>query len=146
MTIRLIRPEEKGDAIRLISSVFMEFEAPDYSEEGIRAFLSFLSEPEMLALFTMYGAFEKETLIGVLAVRDRVHISLFFVDGKWHKQGIGTALFHRFLSETDADMITVNAAPFAVPFYRKLGFIAVDTEKTENGIRYRPMQYRKSRK
>ena len=34
----------------------------------------------------------------------------------------------------------------AVPFYEKLGFLKKNTEQTENGIRYTPMQYLHRRK
>lgn len=99
----------------------MEFEAPEYSAEGVRAFKAFLSDREMLSLFTIYGAFENGTPVGMLAVRDGVHISPFFVDGRHHHKGIGTALFRHFLSEAHPSAVTVNRAPFALPFYRAFG-------------------------
>ena len=142
LKIRKIKPEETDGVTNLALSVFMEFEAPDYSAEGVRAFKAFLSDREMLSLFTIYGAFENGTPIGMLAVRDGVHISLFFVDGRHHRKGVGTALFRHFLSEVRPSAVTVNAAPFALPFYRHLGFVQTGLEALENGIRYTPMLYR----
>ena len=92
LEIRKITPEETHAVTNLALTVFLEFEAPEYSAEGVRAFKAFLSDREMLSLFTIYGAFENGTPVGMLAVRDGVHISLFFVDGRHHRQGIGTAL------------------------------------------------------
>ena len=37
--------------------------------------------------------------------------------------------------------ITLNAAPYGLPFYRKLGLRPTDTEQTVNGIRFTPMEY-----
>jgi len=143
MEIRKTKPEETDGIIKLALSVFMEFEAPDYSEEGVRAFKAFLSDREMLSLFTIYGAFENGIPLGMLAARDGIHISLFFVDGGYQRKGIGTALFRHFLSEFHPDTVTVNAAPPALPFYRHLGFMETNSETLENGIRYTPMRYRK---
>ena len=142
LKIRKIKPEETDEITDLAFSVYMEFEAPDYSAEGVRAFKAFLSDREMLSLFTIYGAFENETPIGMLAVRDSIHISLFFVDGRHHRKGVGTALFQHFLLEARPAIVTVNAAPFALPFYRHLGFVQTGSETLENGIRYTPMLYR----
>lgn len=36
--IRSLRKAETGKALRLVKIVFLEFEAPDYTEEGIREF------------------------------------------------------------------------------------------------------------
>lgn len=141
MEIRKIKPEETDEIIRLALSVFMEFEAPDDSEEGVRAFKAFLSDREMLSLFTIYGAFENENPVGMLAVRDGIHISLFFVDGAHQRKGIGTALFRHFLSQARPNTVTVNAAPFARPFYRRFGFTETDAEILESGIRYMPMRW-----
>ena len=36
---------------------------------------------------------------------------------------------------------TVNAAPYGVPIYTRLGFMATDTQKNVNGVIYTPMRY-----
>lgn len=38
------------------------------------------------------------------------------------------------------DKITLNASPYAVPFYHTLGFIDIDDQKEYNGILYTPME------
>lgn len=35
--------------------------------------------------------------------------------------------------------MTVNAAPYAIPIYQKLGFNVKDMEQVVNGIRFTPM-------
>ena len=37
--------------------------------------------------------------------------------------------------------ITVNSSPYAVPVYRKLGFVETDTEQLADGMRYTPMKF-----
>ncbi len=44
-----------------------------------------------------------------------------------------------FLAQSRTEQITVNASPYAVPVYEKLGFQAVDDEQLTDGIRYTPM-------
>lgn len=140
--IRQIKPEEREDALRLVQEVFMKFEAPEYDEEGVQHFISFIHDEEQTKALEMYGAFTGDNVIGVLAMRKRgTHISLFFVDEAYHRQGIGRALFEYMLRTNNQKKITVNAAPYALKIYEKLGFAATDMEKTEDGIRYTSMKY-----
>ncbi|MFQ9593448.1 MAG: GNAT family N-acetyltransferase, partial [Anaerostipes caccae] len=65
-------------------------------------------------------------------------VSFCFLE-KIQKQGIGRALWNYFLAQSRTEQITVNASPYAVPVYEKLGFQAVDDEQLTDGIRYTPM-------
>ncbi|MBQ4058948.1 MAG: GNAT family N-acetyltransferase [Lachnospiraceae bacterium] len=44
------------------------------------------------------------------------------------KNGIGRKLFQYVLSECTSSNITVNASPYAISVYHKLGFADTDTE------------------
>ena len=44
------------------------------------------------------------------------------------------------LHEEGHHAITVNAAPYAVEFYHKVGFYDTDKEESNDGIRYTPME------
>ena len=80
--------------------------------------------------------------MGVLAARNHGgHIALFFVKGAYHRQGIGRRLFAHLLQDSPASAISVNAAPYAVPVYRRLGFAQTDAEQVRDGIRYTPMLF-----
>lgn len=82
--------------------------------------------------------------MGVIATRSQgSHIALFFVDGQYHRQGIGRRLFEAVLENSGAEVITVNSAPFATEVYHKLGFIDTGAERTDDGIRYTPMKYQR---
>lgn len=88
---------------------------------------------------------ENETLAGVIEIREFRHISLLFVAREYQGRGIAKALFHRALNMIRQDnpectTITVNSAPDAVGFYRKLGFRAASDEQCVNGIRFTPMR------
>ena len=125
----------------------MKYEAPDYSPEGVRTFQEFLSDHEKIDVLEMYGAFDGDKLVGVAATRNKgTHIALLFVDGAYHRRGIGRLLFQEVLRNSTGDAITVNSSPFALEFYRKIGFIVMEGEKVVEGIRYTPMKYENSNK
>ena len=145
----LIQPLPKEDlqvALDLVWRVFLAFEAPDYSEEGVETFRLFLQNDEELKKLRFYGAYEESTLIGVLATRgeDGAHVALFFVDAAWQGRGVGKALFLFAREQCRGERMTVHSSPYAKNIYEHLGFSAVSDEQLSNGIRYHPMQYSKT--
>lgn len=44
------------DAIELIWSTFLQFEAPDYSKEGIQSFKDFINDKKILKTLEFWGA------------------------------------------------------------------------------------------
>lgn len=140
LIIKELSPEEIPDALELVWKVFKEYEAPDYTEEGIREFYSSIHDEGYLSKLRIFGAFLDGKLPGVIATRSAgTHIALFFVDGKYHRRGIGRALFEAVLKACPAERLTVNSSPYAVPVYRRLGFHETDTEQTVSGLRFTPM-------
>ena len=137
MDIRELNKEEIAPALDLVWKVFLEYEAPDYSQEGVDEFYKSIHNSNYLSMLTFYGAFS-DSLVGVIATRNEgKHIALFFVAGKRQGQGIGRTLFNA----VKTDNMTVNSSPYAVPIYRKLGFTATDKEQTVNGLRFTPMVF-----
>jgi len=143
--IRKISPDNcGGQIVNLIMTVFLEYEAPDYSQGGIETFAAYVNDENVMKNLDMYGAFFNDEIIGVIAARNEgQHISLFFVDSKHHRKGVGRLLFSEFIKDNPAKVITVNSSPYAVEVYRKLGFVDMDTEQIQDGLRYIPMKYRK---
>lgn len=151
MTVKQLELENLRPALKLVTETFSRFEAPDYSEEGIRTFMDFISYKNMTEKYLsgemrFFYCYEASEIIGVIAYRKPSHISLLFVDDKNHYKGIGRKLFEFILSDCNSDLdniteITVNSSPYAVDFYKKLNFVPTDTEKCEDGIRYTPMKY-----
>lgn len=140
-TVRRLPPELLPAACELVWQVFCRFEAPEYSQEGIAEFQKTLENMEALRHMPFYGAFHKGELVGVLAMREPQHISLFFVKEAWHRQGLGRLLFDAMRRDYADQVFTVNSSPYAVEVYRHLGFTPTDTEQLTNGIRYTPMRF-----
>lgn len=142
MEIRRLESCEKETAMDLAWRVFQKFEASEYAPEGVQTFHAYITDPAAVAGLTVYGAIAEKTIIGVLALRPGgTHISLFFVDPAWHRQGVGKALFRRFLADSSAEKVTVHSSPYAVEIYRRLGFYPTASEQVADGIRYTPMVY-----
>ena len=140
MEIRRLEKEEYGTALDLAWKVFGQFEAPDYSEQGTQAFYASIHDGDYISQLRIYGAFDGAALIGLLATRSGgAHIALFFVDGAYHRRGVGRQLFFRAAGDCAAAEMTVNSSPYALEAYRRLGFNETDTERVEDGIRYTSM-------
>ena len=141
MEIRAIASGERAAAIELVWDTFLQFEAPDYPEQGVESFRVFITDDGIFGAVEFFGAFEGGELRGVIAMRERRrHICLFFVPGEHQRRGVGRALWEHVLAISDAAAITVNSSPFAVPVYRKFGFKAVGAEQMTDGIIYTPMR------
>ena len=141
-TIRRLSEDERQTALDLAWIVFSEYESPDYTAEGTEEFRKCLHDEAYLSGLHYYGAFDGEKLIGEIAIRpDRKHICFFFVDGRYHRRGIGTRMFQSLLEDYPDETITLNSSPYGRPFYKAIGFVPTDEEKTVNGIRFTPMKY-----
>lgn len=141
MTIMPLAKDQLPAACDLILRTFLRFEAPDYGPEGTETFCTFLDTPQEMEALAFYGAFCKGVLRGVIAMRGRGHIALFFVEEGWQRRGIGRALFRRALGDAPPGRITVNASPAGLPAYLKLGFFPMGEEQTADGMRFTPMGY-----
>lgn len=148
-TIRRLKNDELDAAFTLIWTVFKEFVASDYTDEGIACFYDhFIDNRDFRNKFIsgshiMNGAFDDRRLVGVLSISKNAHISCVFVDKNYQRKGIATALFAKVIAELreqKVDKIKLNASPYAVPFYHAIGFTDTDKEKVYNGIRYTPME------
>lgn len=142
MDIKKIDEAQIADAIDLIWTTFLQFEAPDYSEEGIKSFKDFIENRDIINTLEFWGAYDSLLLKGVIATNEnRKHICCFFVKAEYHRQGIGRKLWEYLLENSKSEVITVNSSPYAVPVYHRLGFVDTETEQLSDGMRYTPMKY-----
>ena len=119
----------------------LEFEAPEYSQEGIDHFRTSLEDQERIRKLTFYGSFDGDKLVETLCMGAPQHIGGFFVDAAYHRRGIGRRLFEAMRQDYTRQVFTVNSSPYAEEVYRHLGFTQTDREQTVDGLRFTPMQY-----
>lgn len=151
IVIRPARLDEWDTAMGLAWKTFLKFEASDYTTEGVRNFEDFVTDEMLKRMFVigqykLFCAFYKNHMVGMITLRDTAHISLLFVEEKYHRQGIGRKLIacvrNYLVNELGEKGMTVNASPYGVGFYHKVGFKDLRAEETKDGITYTPMVVR----
>lgn len=147
--IRWAGADDWAPAMKMIWKTFMKFEGKDYTEEGIRNFFQFITDDDLYRAFLrgnyqMMIALDNGRIVGAGSIRNCNHLSLLFVDEEYHHRGIGACLMNRLCHylkvEEGERYMSLKAAPYAVNFYRKLGFRAVAPEEEYSGIRVTPME------
>lgn len=147
----IIRPayaDEYEDAMELVWKTFLKFEAEEYGETGTQSFKDFITNESLKKLYDtgqypIFVAIYKDKIIGMIALRCRTHISLLFVDADYHYRGVARNLVQYtcayVVNELHDFKVTVNASPYAVGFYHRLGFRDMEPETEKDGVRYTPM-------
>jgi GNAT superfamily N-acetyltransferase len=142
---------KSSGVLQLVWSVLEEFEAYQYSSEGVREFQNFIEYANIKRLLDnsemiMWGCFHNDKIVGRIATKQSNHISLLFVDKEYHRQGIARSLYRKLIEyytkNDDCSEISVNSSLYAVEAYERLGFVATDTEQQKNGIRFVPMKHK----
>lgn len=135
--------------MEMIWKTFMKFEARDYTDEGIANFRDFLTNGRIYQMFMegsylMLVALDRGKVIGQISVRNGNHISLLFVDEIYHRRGVGRELIRSMAAylkkEKQEIFISVKAAPYALGFYRRVGFHICSPEEEYSGIRVTSME------
>ena len=128
--IREMRENELDEVINLVLDVFMKYEAPDYSEEGINSFKEFVLDKEKIKNLKILVAEVDGKIVSMIAVRNNTHITLLFTHENYHRKGIARKLFETVKNGLEkGTTITVNSSPYAVEVYKKLGFVIEDAEQ-----------------
>ncbi len=147
--IRWAGVEDWTPAMNMIWKTFLKFEGDVYSPEGVRNFLDFITDEDLFHSFVqgkylLMVAVDKEQIVGAASVRDGNHLSLLFVDERYHKQGVARRLMNCFCNflknEAGEQCMTLKSSPYAVGFYERIGFKATGPEEHYAGIRVTPME------
>lgn len=141
MEYRKILKDEMKEALELVWKVFLEFEAPELTDEGIQEFKKTIDDKSWIKERDFYGAFDnKDNIIGVIATKNTTHIALFFVDAKYHRKGIGRRLYNKVETLNNEGFFTVNSSPYAHVVYKHLGFMDTGKKQCVDGLIFYPMR------
>ena len=147
--IYVAKTEEWEDAMALAYRTFLKFEGDVYTAEGVGNFVDFISDNRLFQMFKegeyhLWVAKDADgAIIGIGSLRSGNHVSLLFVDEKWHKKGVGRMLMaemEKYVLSNGLNDITVNASPYAVEFYHRLGFVDLGEEQLNSGMYITPMR------
>ncbi|WP_420582042.1 GNAT family N-acetyltransferase [Reichenbachiella sp.] len=126
MDFRSLTSEDIEVASRLIESVSDVFSRRDFSEKGYKNFKENVLDNGMRKNmdegFAYWGAFESDTLVGLIAIKKPNHLFNLFVHQDYHHKGIASALWNYMLSQLQLDTVTVFSSSHAVGLYEALGF------------------------
>ena len=148
LDIRDMVDGDRDAVCQLILELFDEFIGPGYSEQGRRRFHRGTRKQVQRDYWQDGGfrklAFSGNELIGVIGVRDGTHVHWLWVRRDWHRRGIARLLM-RIAVDTirlqipQANRLTLNASPYAVEAYKRLGFRTAGHENIRKGIASTPM-------
>jgi GNAT superfamily N-acetyltransferase len=130
LEILSLKKNDLKTALELVWAVFQEFEAPDYTPQGIEEFRKFISYRSVIAKFekeelSFWGGYVNRELVGIIATRGLNHICLLFVKKEFHRQGIARRLVRKVVErcakECNTTTITVNSSHMPSNFIIVLG-------------------------
>lgn len=135
---------DAAEASAVVKLSFDRFVAPDWSAAACAHFTSD-STPLALAAkikdaFHAAGARAAGRMVGFLMMRSPAKLNVLFVHPDFQRRGIGRALWERARIRVEAaqpqiQTVELNASPFAVPFYRSVGFVPISAEYSREGFR-----------
>ncbi len=146
----IVRWAQEADwepAMQMVWKTFLKFEGNEYTQLGIKNFFDFVTDDDLRESFlrgeyVMVVAEKDGEIVGAGSLRGDNFLSLLFVDERYHRQGIATALLDTlcdYLMEEGQFRIVVNSSPYAVGFYEKKGFTQTAPEMAFAGIRVTQM-------
>ena len=135
----------------MVDNIFDEFVGKDYSVEGNNTFKDYIKPENIIKRLVdkssiFFTVKNKSVIIGMTEIKNKDHISLFFVKKEFHGKGIGKCLFRYYLKKIQDEnlrikTITVNSSFYAEKIYSKLGFVKTNEIQEKDGIKYIPMEY-----
>ena len=84
------------------------------------------------------GVIDNE-LVGYLAMKRPSHLYHLFVSQQHQGKGLARAFWQHAMNQCRADVYTLNSSLYAVPVYRKFGFIESAEVGEKDGIGFQPM-------
>ena len=143
-TLRVVNTADAALASALVQLSFLELAGGDWEPEAHQSFLNesspiALSEALNTSIYAA-GAFVADAMVGFLLMPKPSHLSMLFVHPDYLRQGIARQLWERARGHVEANFpeiktIELNATPYAVDFYRSVGFVPISTEFTISGCR-----------
>lgn len=142
---RPMTPADIPAVSQLVACVFDIFVAPEYSPGGVQEFHRYITEAAFETrfngdYFNMVAVANTE-IVGMIEMRNHEHISLLFIDPAYQHQGIARTLVTQAihlcqLYRPALSEISVNSSPFAVPFYKRVGFSQIGDQQVSDGMIY----------
>jgi predicted GNAT family N-acyltransferase len=142
--IRSLTNAHAAEASAVIEESFLALAASDWRADARSVFLESTApaplQHQMSRMTFAAGAFSEERLAGVIVMPSPGLLGLLFVRPRWLRMGIGQALWESARAHIqgrfpEVDTVELNATPYAVPFYKSVGFVPISSEFEREGQR-----------
>lgn len=94
--------------------------------------------------FVNFVYVEGKDIVGYISMRGECHLHHLFVAEKYQRQGISKALWDHVISEERVGVnkreYTLRSSTYAVPVYKRFGFIESGPAEVKEGIGFQPMK------
>jgi GNAT superfamily N-acetyltransferase len=142
--IRSLTNAHAAEASAVIQESFLGLATADWQPDARRAFLEATAreslEQKLTTMTFSAGAFSEGGIAGVVLMPNPNLLGLLFVRPHWLRLGIGRALWESARKHIEAgfpevNTVELNATPYAVGFYKSIGFIPISSEFERDGQR-----------
>jgi len=86
---------------------------------------------------------ENQQILAYIAMRGSQHLYHLFVDEAHQGRGLSRLLWEKLKQQCPSETYTVNSSIYAIPIYKKLGFIENGPAGSKEGIDFQAMSYPK---
>jgi GNAT superfamily N-acetyltransferase len=142
--IRPLTNADAGEASAVVQESFLGLAAADWQPDARRVFLEAtapqLIQQRLTKMTFAAGAFSERGIAGVILMPSSNLLGLLFVRPCWLRLGIGRALWESARAHIEArfpgiSTVELNATPYAVRFYKSIGFVPISAEFERDGQR-----------
>jgi len=150
MNIRVVTKNDVNDICKLVMSLShyylkdKEGELPEWFAATLTR-TAFLKRIENIE-FSNFLYESQGSIIGYIAMKGNSHLYHLFVAEKEQGKGIARKLWQYAIGYCVSDMYTLRSSLYAVPIYKKLGFVESDTVQEKEGIGFQPMELKQINK
>jgi len=79
-------------------------------------------------------------IIGYISIKNKSHLYHLFVVEKCQGQGVARRLWEHAMSQCKNTIYTLRSSLYAVPIYKKLGFVELGAAQEKKGIGFQEMK------
>ena len=142
--IRSLTNEHIAEASAVIQERFLGLAAADWQPEAQNVFFANTApgslQKKLGTMIFAAGAFSERGMAGVILMPSPNLLGLLFVRPRWLRLGIGRALWESARAHIEArfpevSTVELNATPYAVRFYKSVGFVPISAEFERDGQR-----------
>jgi predicted GNAT family N-acyltransferase len=136
----------------MIDNIFNEFVGKECSIEGNNKFKDDIKPQNIENRFInknsqFFLAKAENEIIGMMEIKNKDHISLFFVKKEFQGKGIGKYLLGHYLNKIKNEnsgikKITVHSPIYSEKIFSRFGFKKTNGMQEKAGIKYIPMKYK----